>query len=224
MTAARPLLLGHRGARKRAAENTLPAFDLALQYGCDGFEFDVRLTSDSQAIVCHDDRLSGVYVAKETYAGLLQRSGTLMPCLQDVLRRYQRTAFLDIELKVPGLELALLQGIEDYPPERGFVVSSFLPDILLDLRRRNASVPLGFICDSRKLLDGWETLPVEYVIAQYGLAGSELIAQVHAAGRKVFVWTVNREAEMRRMAELGVDAIISDDTEVLSRVLSRRGR
>ena len=48
-----PLLLGHRGARvgKSIPENTLASFDLALASGCDGFEFDVRLTADGQAVV-----------------------------------------------------------------------------------------------------------------------------------------------------------------------------
>jgi hypothetical protein len=45
-----PLLLGHRGARRAAPENTLAAFDLALQHGCDGFEFDVRRTLDGRSL------------------------------------------------------------------------------------------------------------------------------------------------------------------------------
>ena len=50
----RPLLLGHRGARRVAPENTFFAFDKALRAGCDGFEFDVRLSSDGRGVVCHD--------------------------------------------------------------------------------------------------------------------------------------------------------------------------
>ena len=55
---SRPLLLGHRGARglKSIPENTLAAFDRALADGCDGFEFDVRLTADGQAVVHHDPK------------------------------------------------------------------------------------------------------------------------------------------------------------------------
>ncbi|MCU1303492.1 MAG: glycerophosphoryl diester phosphodiesterase, partial [Candidatus Sulfotelmatobacter sp.] len=50
-----PLLLGHRGVRaeKSIPENSLPSFDLALAQGCDGFEFDVRLSADGQAVICH---------------------------------------------------------------------------------------------------------------------------------------------------------------------------
>ena len=61
----RPLLLGHRGARslKTIPENTLASFDRALADGCDGFEFDVRLTSDGAAVICHDPETEGVEIA-----------------------------------------------------------------------------------------------------------------------------------------------------------------
>ena len=63
---ALPLLLGHRGARASAGipENTLASFDLALQHGCDGFEFDVRLTACGTAVVCHDAKVGGITVAR----------------------------------------------------------------------------------------------------------------------------------------------------------------
>src|SRR5271168_5417742 len=96
----RPLLLGHRGARgeKSVPENTLASFDLALAQGCDGFEFDVRLTADEQPVVCHDATAHRFKIAEHS-AEKLQ-----LPHLREVLARYQRAAFLDVELKVPGLE------------------------------------------------------------------------------------------------------------------------
>jgi glycerophosphoryl diester phosphodiesterase len=62
----RPLLLGHRGLRVPQAppENTFAAFDLALQHGCDGFEFDVRLTGDGRAVICHDPWAQGIVIAE----------------------------------------------------------------------------------------------------------------------------------------------------------------
>src|ERR1700739_2773166 len=111
---ARPLLLGHRGARKYAPENTFASFDLALKHGCDGFEFDVRLTADGQAVVCHDPEMEGVEIARAR-AGEVSR----LVSLQQVLTRYQTKAFLDIELKVLGLEPIVLQLLQKHPPERG---------------------------------------------------------------------------------------------------------
>src|SRR5580704_8609412 len=141
----RPLLLGHRGARadKTFPENTLPSFDLALAQGCDGFEFDVRLTADGQAVVCHDATTRGLEIAESSAQQLA------LPLLRDVLTRYQSTAFLDIELKVPGLETIVADLLRQLAPARGFVVSSFLPEVLQTIHARDATLPLGLICETR---------------------------------------------------------------------------
>src|SRR5277367_1911930 len=135
----RPLLVGHRGSRSSVsvAENSIAAFDLALQHGCDGFEFDVRLTASGRAVVCHDAAVHGIPVAKAKAEQLRE-----LPILRDTLQRYARNAFLDIELKVPGLDSELLIALKEHPPERGYVVSSFLPEVLTDLRVRSEEIPL----------------------------------------------------------------------------------
>src|SRR5215471_5790186 len=101
MRAARPLLLGHRGARatKTIPENTIASFDLALRHGCDGFEFDVRLTAEGECLICHDPAIRGVEVAEAKKNDFPEQ-----PTLEEVLDRYAGKAFLDIELKVAGLE------------------------------------------------------------------------------------------------------------------------
>lgn len=214
-----PLLLGHRGARAYAPENTLDAFEVALEHGCDGFEFDVRRTADERALICHDPEVQRVPVADNRYFDLARLAPGPMPCLEDVFRRYAARAYLDIELKVPGLDEAVLAALRAHPPQKGYVVSSFLPDVLRSLHARATDVPLGFICDSLRYLPLWRELPVAVVIPQYGLVDDRLVADAHGAGKQLFVWTVNREGEMRRMAELGVDGIISDDTRLLCRAL-----
>jgi glycerophosphoryl diester phosphodiesterase len=209
----RPLLLGHRGLRSRSLrirENTLAAFELALQHGCDGFEFDVRLTADDRAVICHGARFAGITVAKAA----CQRVGAL-PLLEDVLARYASRAFLDIELKVPGIEPYVLETISKFPPNRGYVVSSFLPAVLVDLRKRSQSVPLGMICETHKQLTAWPELPVQYVIMHERLITANLIVDLHDAKKKIFGWTINKKASMIRLAGLGVDGIVSDNTELL---------
>src|SRR5215467_12249573 len=129
-----PLLLGHRGARafRSVSENTYASFDLALEHGCDGFEFDVRLTGCGRAVVCHDSQVQGVTVSRATARQLMD-----LPILEDVLARYADRVFLDIELKVPGLESKLLDALHHHWPHRDFVVSSFLPSVLMELRARS---------------------------------------------------------------------------------------
>ena len=213
----RPLLLGHRGARglKSIAENTLAAFDHALAEGCDGFEFDVRLTADGKAVVCHDAKFHGVEIA-----GAMARELAPLPQLRDVLSRYQETAFLDIELKVTGLELEPVALLKKYRPRKGFVVSSFLPEVLLAVRAADSKIPLGLICETKAQLRQWKELPVEYVIPTLRLSTPDLMRDFKAAGKKILVWTVNSPADMRRFAGVEVDGIIADDPSLLGRTFT----
>jgi len=219
-TNSRPLLLGHRGARavKAIPENTLASFDRALADGCDGFEFDVRLTEDEEAVVCHDPAV-GRFKIERTMA---QQLPTL-PRLRDVLKRYQDNAFLDIELKVRGLERITLDLFLRHKPRRGFVVSSFVPGVLKAFREQDKKIPLGLICETKTQLQYWTELPVEYVIPHHALAEPELVRKIKGAGKKVIVWTVNETADMQRFVELGVDGIISDDPSLLCRTLNLSG-
>ena len=211
----RPLLLGHRGARasRNIPENTLESFELCLQHGCDGFEFDVRRSADGQAVVCHDPVARGMVIA-ETPAAVLA-----LPLLGDVLRTFGGRAFLDIELKVAGLEQEIVTLLREHPPQKEYVVSSFKPEVLIAIDSLDAAIPLGFIRERRDQLDRWRLLPVAYVIPQLEPVDPTFVRQVHAGGKKVMVWTVNREDHMRRFKELGVDGIISDETESAVRVL-----
>ncbi len=209
----KPLLLGHRGARafRQIPENTLASFELCLQHGCDGFEFDVRRSADGQAVICHDATTGGMKIAATASNNLP------LPALEDVLRQFAHRAFLDIELKVAGLEAQTLALLLKHPPQKGYVVSSFLPDALAAMHDLDPAIPLGFLCDTRDQLRGWREMPAAWVIPQFLLADRELIKMVHTAGKKVMVWTVNRAERMRELASWGVDAIVSDETELLVR-------
>lgn len=210
------LLLGHRGARATAsvAENTLASFDLALKHGCDGFEFDVRMKNCGRAVICHDPVVDGISVSTAACQEL-----THLPELRGILARYAERAFLDIELKVPGLESFVLVVLKEHVPLRGYVVSSFLPEVLSELRARSGSVVLGIICDKPNQLARWKDLSVQYVIPHYSLITRELVDELRGAGRSLLAWTVNDKDSMLRLRDWGVDGIISDDTELLVRTL-----
>ena len=216
MMMSRPLFLGHRGARatRSIPENTIESFDLALAHGCHGFEFDVRQTADGRAVICHDPTFHGIEVAR---AG----SGDLqdLPVLQEVLARYWQTAFLDIEIKTTGPEATVLEALRSHPPQRGYVVSSFLPAVLHAIRALDREIPLGLICEDRPQLAAWKELPIQFVIPHYSVVDEALCQILHAAGKQVLVWTVNRREEMLKLNRRGADGIISDDTKLLLEVL-----
>ena len=216
------LLLGHRGARRSAPENTLAAFDLALDHGADGFEFDVRATANHQVAICHDPKVYGMTISRHTLKQLrahVELRGVELPVLQDVLKRYSHSAFLNIEVKVRGMERMVAQLVREHPPRRGYFISSFLPDVVRKLHALDPSLALGTLSQSRWQLRRWQRMPAQYVVPYYRLLSRRLVEEVHAAGKKVVTWTVNKPKQMLRAAELGVDGIISDDTVLLRNTL-----
>ena len=212
----RPVLLGHRGASKYLPENTFEAFDLALQHGCDGFEFDLRLTSDRAALICHDRDRKGKLLADcpaIKFPGLLT--------LEQACERYSAQCFLNVELKVEGLHDHVMESFQKYRPQHGFLVSSFKPEALIPLYELKPQFPLGLICKTPQQLSVWGQVPIDAVFAHTSLITEELRSLTAKAGKQLFVWTVNRESEMLRLAKLGVDGIISDDTALLVKTFNR---
>ena len=103
----------------------MAAFEQALADGCDGFEFDVRLTSDRQAVVVHDPKFCGAVVASSSYDRLCEAGSKKkkeISRLEDVLALGDH-AFLNIELKVAGAEEIVVELLRKYPGRRGVVVS-----------------------------------------------------------------------------------------------------
>jgi glycerophosphoryl diester phosphodiesterase len=225
---ARPLLLGHRGVRSPRhfglhsstpavpSENTIDAFSYAVCSGCDGFEFDVRSTSDRHSVVCHDPKLNRKEVAVTKYSELLRQHGSRIACLEEVLARFGDTVYLDIEVKVSDYEEEIVRAVSASPPKRGFVISSFLPEVLLRLNELDATLPLGYIFEHATDTKRWPDLPVSVVIPHFKLVSEWLIGEVHARGMQLFAWTVNRRDLMLRLASWGVDGLISDDPRLLA--------
>lgn len=209
------LLLGHRGTCSNSSvqENTFAGFDLALSQGCNGIEFDVRRTKCGSAVICHDAHVGPVKICD-----CMRDDLPALPTLQEVLQRYRSRAFLDIEIKVEGVASEVLLALSEYPPERGYLVSSFGSSVLSELRARSPQVPLGFIFKSEHGIGLWRDLPVQYAIPHKTVLTEDLVREVHERGGNVIVWTVNDRASMQRFAKWGVDGIISDETALLGEV------
>jgi glycerophosphoryl diester phosphodiesterase len=220
--AARLLLLGHRGARLYAPENTLPAFDLALEHGADGFEFDVRCTRDRHTIICHDPKLNRLTIRRQTLRRLQERCTKVAdeqpPTLDGILDRY-KDSFLNIEVKVRGIESIVANAVKRVRP-RHYFISSFLPGVVRKLHQVDPALVLGALAQTRWQLRRWPKLPVEYVVPHYRLLSDRLVEKIHLSGRKVVTWTLNDPKKMLRASRLGVDGIISDDTRLLVKTLA----
>jgi glycerophosphoryl diester phosphodiesterase len=227
---ARPLVLGHRGARHAAPENTLRAFELALTEGADGVELDVRLDGDGRVVVLHDRTLGRVSAGRETRdveklgAAELDRvslSGERVPLLADVLAwvRTKQTR-VNVELKRDvshPLELVRAVGrvvrASGVGPE-GLLFSSFHPGIVAALGVRLPRLPRAWLIDA----DAWAVrrapgfrLFANGVNPHHSLVTPAAMARWKEQDTVISTWTVNDVDDADRLSELGVDAIISDD-------------
>ena len=212
-----PLRLGHRGAKLYAPENTISAFQLALDHGCDGFEFDVRRSVDGEAVIVHDPRVRGLEIANTSSSDLKRHLNC--PLLTEVWKTFSGS-FLDVELKVPGIENQVVDLWREQPPFGG-MISSFLPTVIEEMHSTASEIPSGYICRDPKLLPKWKSLPLTDLIVHYDLVTLGLIREAHDNGLRLWAWTVNRKEEMVALAEAGVDGIISDDSKLLGSTLRR---
>lgn len=230
---SRPLLLGHRGHRLPTwgeTENTLAAFDRALAAGCDGLELDLRSTADRRLLIHHDPELrcpagaeAAVPIAGATLRSLRRLQPTLAT-LDQVLRRYQRRAWLDLEIKSADVVDLLPALLRRYPIERGFVVSCFELPVLMQLARLDPALPLCWNlrrpCGLRKLRAA-RAVGIEWVAPHQAGCTAWYVRHLRAHGWRVLVWTVNRAAKMRLLARAGADVLVSDDPYRLADIFGR---
>jgi glycerophosphoryl diester phosphodiesterase len=193
------------------------AFDLALGHRAQGFEFDVRCTRDRRLVLCHDPKFRRLVVRRHTLKQLHEATSSpaeTPPTLEEILGRYSGTAFLNIEVKVRGIEDLVVKAVKEAHPPRYFI-SSFLPGVIRRLHLLDHSLVLGALAQTGWQLRRWRRLPVRYVVPHYRLLSRRLVEKLHAAGKIVVTWTVNDPKRMLRLAAMGVDGIISDDTKIL---------
>ncbi len=226
-------IYAHRGASQYAPENTLPAFALAAQQGADGIELDVHLTKDGQLVVIHDETLdrttSGTgWVKDHTLAQLRQLCAdnhmpgfaqARIPTLEEVLALVRPTGMLvNIELKTSilwyeGIEEKTLDLVRKMGMESRVIYSSFNHYSIEKVRRlapeaETAYLYSDIICD------------VEKYAAAHGVRGlhpglwnvnmADLLQVYLGSGLAVRVWTVNDEADLRRLMLAGADVITND--------------
>lgn len=210
--ARRMLRLAHRGDWRRAPENTIPALLAALKVpGCDGVEFDVRLSRDGVPVLLHDQTLAREQGRPEAVDELRARELEALgvPKLADVLAAIPHRAFLDVELKDRhGRAVVEVLAAGRGPGLVNAVVSSFEADTL---ERIAGLVPLWpRWLNAKDLSPATITVATELecraVSVEWHAIDDDSLARARAAGLDVAAWTVRREATAARLARLGVVA------------------
>ena len=222
------LIIGHRGASGSMPENTLPAFEKAIEYKADGIELDIWPDATGIPMVIHDESLSRTMRHKGKVTSM-HRDDLIalgIPSYRQVLDMAEGKLIIFTELKGKSedrvgeaISKAIASGAWNYEQ---LPVIGFDHVQLARIKAEYPDIHVG-ISFSKKML---EYVPANkhasYMVAKahsmhasainpdYRLATKELIETAHAAGLKVNVWTVNSQKAMKQMIALGVDAIMTD--------------
>lgn len=240
-----PTVVAHRGDKVHAPENTLSAFKLAAEKGADAVEFDVKLTTDGQVIVLHDPTVDRTTdgtgnVAQLPLAALRdldagawfsgQFRGEKIPTLDEVFETVGKRIHMNVELtnySTPrdALVPKVVELVKKHGLESRVFFSSFFVRNLRKARLLLPEVPRGLLTMSGLLgywgrTFGWRG---DYAALNPYLTdvNAGLVHRLHAAGKRLNVWTVNAEVDLKRMVGLGVDGIITDDPALALRLLGR---
>jgi glycerophosphoryl diester phosphodiesterase len=236
-----PLWIAHRGAGRRAPENTLAAFRLGAEHGYRAFECDVKLSHDGVPFLLHDSTLERTTnargIAGERAWAELSRldaggwhsrafAGEPLPSLDAIARYVRRNDFaLNIEIKpTPGVEheTGLVVGRACGRLWQGsatpLLFSSFRPEALLGAREGAPAIARALLVDT--LWPGWfdiaRSLDCVAVVTNYNLMDAALVAQLHGAGMRALCYTVNDASVASQLVGLGVDGLITDAVDRFS--------
>jgi glycerophosphoryl diester phosphodiesterase len=240
-TGAPPFIFGHRGVRGEAPENTMSAFELAADSGADGIELDVRLCRSGDVVVCHDPTLARATGGRDVRAvadlDLAELSavdlggGQPVPLLKEVLAWARaKDLAVNVEMKrdLPNRPKAVraTAKVLRSVPSSGVIVSSFDPWMLAYFGWLLPDVPRGclFASDQKYLMlqtSGWVAAAVRAsaVHPEKTLVSVDRCRKWKKHGNLINVWTVNDVAKGRELAEMGVDAIITDVPRDMVRAL-----
>ena len=235
----------HRGTSSEAPENTLPAFELAISQGADGFELDVQRTADGELLVCHDetiDRMSGASgavvgltldeIRSHDFGGSFGLHGVKAPTLREVFDLMRgNDVVCNVELKdslepYPGMAAQVLDLIRECGLAERIWISSFNHWTLRELAGADrGGVRLGVLY-AEPLVDPWDyatRLGVQAIHPSWQSLAlvPETTERCQETGIAVHAWTCNTTDEIRTALDLGVDAVITDHPARAQAALSR---
>ena len=229
-------IIAHRGYSSIAPENTLAAFQKAIECKADYIELDVHKTKDDTIVVIHDstiDRTRSNFlkkgkVAEFSYHDLKSVSvgyhdkfetkyqDEKIPTLREVLLLAKGEIRVCIEIKTFGIEAAILKLVNELEMRNEVILFAFDYPILVKIRQFDKTIPILY------LVDVGDELTVDYAkIIGAGAIGvgnetsisKEFMNFAHSHGVEVWKWTVNEEAEMKHLIEVGLDGIITNYPE-----------
>ena len=237
-------IFAHRGCSGTCPENTMLAFQKAVELGVDGIEFDVHLTKDNRLVIIHDESIDRTsngkgWVRDMTLDELRQYDYSAgfagvygfnpIPTLREYFDLVKDTPIIsNIELKTgvfeyPTIEGRVIEVIREYGLEDRVILSSFNHYTILRCKALAPDLKCGF------LTEDWIIDCGKYT-AQHGVECChpnkfnllpEVVEEMHAAGREINTYTVNEDEDILRLSTLGVDALIGNYPERMIELLRK---
>ena len=237
--------IAHRGGGSLAPENSLEGLELALSYGVEMVEVDIRRTSDGALVLSHDDvaPATGLSCAASTLSELRAGRAEDAATLDEALDAAKGRARLNLDIKDLGCVDALVERVRAHDAFDRVIVSCLDAPCLARVHaaepriERFFSYPNDYGGASRKK---WLTPAVNAAVAAmratlprrlpammrpcpgahatiyYKLVTSRLVRMAHRRGLQLYTWTVDDPAEMRRLVALGIDGITSNRPDLLA--------
>ena len=225
-------IIGHRGARGEAPENTLAGFQYIHDLGIRAVEFDVRQLKDAELVIMHDDNFlrttsidKNLYECSSTELEAYNQAYIWMdwdkqitPTLSDALHIMQDFNHLEVEVKAvenmadaEKLVLTLEQQLQGF--EKTAIITSFDLKIHHALKQMNSKFQRGLLVEDDIQLKAIDQA-LELECGQIGwmnqLATPELIRATQQEKLKISVWTVNSIERAKQLRDLGIDGLITD--------------
>ena len=219
------LRIAHRGASQYAPENTMEAFQKALQLGVDAIEFDIQLTKDSEMIVIHDDSIDrttdGTGLVKNLSLPEIRKfhtpNGELIPTSQEVLTLLKDQCIAKIHIKCGAIEEKVIRLIKENKIENSVIITSEIFSVLRKIRRLSPTIKaevsgmsFGEKISLEKVIEKAKNIRAHAISPHYTVTTERVVKEAHRNNFEVHVWTVNNQKDIERMKEIGVDGITSD--------------
>ena len=225
------IVTSHRGAGFLEPENTLRAIRRAIALGADQVELDVQLTRDGHLVLMHDETVDRTTngkgkISELTFAEIRQLDagqGERIPTLEEVLALTDGKITPQIELKGPGVVSAVIKTLHSLRCTDKVILTSFLHPQLSEARQLAPAIHTGALwgrLPNDVVVQG-ERLGVQALHLWHQFITPQIVTDAHARGLLVRAWNANKEEEMQRLIDLGVDAIGSDRPDLLIEVCRR---
>ncbi|MBO9583336.1 MAG: glycerophosphodiester phosphodiesterase [Flavobacterium sp.] len=222
------LKIAHRGAKAYEPENTLQAFQKALDLHSDGIELDVHLSADGHIIVIHDETIDrttngeglvNTFSLSELKSFLIDEKFQI-PTLNEVFDLVDKKCLINIELKGLGTAPKVVWIIEQYISEKkwnynNFIISSFDWNMLQETSSLNPNIPIGVLTEENieTALAFAESIKAKAINPDFQLLNKENVQQIQEKEFLVFPWTVNSEEDIQKVKSYKVNGIISDNPD-----------